>query len=84
MSYSLAVDLTIPYTLYPTALPHTLAWALFVAAIAGAAFVSCVIARVRGLKSAILLFLPVFCVLLVLTIMLSVIYMLFRQKGASH
>jgi hypothetical protein len=29
------MDVTIPYTFYPSALPHWIAWVLFVAAIAG-------------------------------------------------
>ena len=41
------MDLTIPYTFYPLALPHWIAWALFSAAIVGAACVG-VVARRRG------------------------------------
>ena len=74
------MDLTIPYTLYPTALPHTLAWGLFTAAFVSTGFVSYVIGKRRSLKSAILLFLPVFFAFLVLSILLAVIYMLFGHN----
>lgn len=73
------MDLRIPYTLYPTALPHTLAWGLFIAAFLASGLVSYVIGKRRSLKSAVLLFLPVLFAFLVLSILLAVIYMLFRS-----
>jgi len=73
------VDLTIPYTLYPTALPHPLTWGLFIASFVATGFVSYVINKRRSLKSAVLLFLPILSAFLVLSILLAVIYMVFRS-----
>jgi len=42
------VDLTIPYTFYPIALPHWIAWGLFLAAVAGGLAVGIVRGRERG------------------------------------
>ena len=42
------MDLTIPYTFYPLALPHWIAWALFSAAMLSAAAVGVVAGRRRG------------------------------------
>ena len=42
------MDLTIPYTFYPTALPHWIAWLLFMLAILGAVAAGFVRARTRG------------------------------------
>jgi hypothetical protein len=42
------MDLTIPYTFYPVALPHWIAWTLFLLAMAGGATVGLVRGRVRG------------------------------------
>ena len=41
------MDLTIPYTFYPLALPHWIAWALFSAAMVGATGVGVVAGRRR-------------------------------------
>ena len=49
------MDLTIPYTLYPTALPHWIAWVLFAAVLVGAAMAAVLGARrsgwARGLRA---------------------------------
>lgn len=42
------MDLTIPYTFYPLALPHWMAWALFSVALAGGAALGIGRGRVRG------------------------------------
>jgi hypothetical protein len=44
------MDLTIPYTFYPTALPHWIAWVLFLGAIAGGAVTGVASGRRRGWK----------------------------------
>jgi hypothetical protein len=43
------VDLTIPYTFYPVALPHWIAWVLFLIAIAGGAIAGITRGRAGGL-----------------------------------
>lgn len=42
------MDLTIPYTFYPVALPHWMAWTLFLMAIVGGIAVSAARGRARG------------------------------------
>ena len=42
------MDLTIPYTFYPTALPHWIAWLLFTLAMLGALAAGVVRGRTRG------------------------------------
>ncbi len=42
------MDLTIPYTFYPFALPHWIAWALFLFAMLGGALVGVALGRGRG------------------------------------
>jgi hypothetical protein len=45
------VDLTIPYTFYPVALPHWIAWLLFALAVGGGIFAGVVRGRRRGWMS---------------------------------
>jgi 4-amino-4-deoxy-L-arabinose transferase-like glycosyltransferase len=45
------MDLTIPYTFYPMALPHWIAWMLFLLAMAGGAGVGVLKGRGRGWRS---------------------------------
>jgi hypothetical protein len=45
------VDLTIPYTFYPIALPHWIAWTLFLVAILGGAAAGVMRSRRRGVSS---------------------------------
>ena len=42
------MDLTVPYTFYPTALPHWIAWTLFVFAMVGGSVVGVTRAQARG------------------------------------
>jgi len=42
------MDLTIPYTFYPMALPHSIAWTLFLVALAGGMAAGLVRGRTRG------------------------------------
>jgi len=42
------MDLTIPYTFYPVALPHWIAWTLFLLAIAGGTIAGIARGRARG------------------------------------
>jgi hypothetical protein len=42
------VDLTIPYTFYPIALPGWIAWVLFLIALLGSIFIGAIRARRRG------------------------------------
>jgi hypothetical protein len=48
------MDLTVPYTFYPLALPHWIAWTLFLFAMLGGATVGMVRGRGRGWFSGIL------------------------------
>jgi hypothetical protein len=45
------MDLTIPYTFYPLALPYWMAWALFLLAMVGGAAAGVARGRVRGWMS---------------------------------
>ncbi|HKA42523.1 MAG TPA: hypothetical protein VKF40_11085 [Burkholderiales bacterium] len=45
------IDLTIPYTFYPLALPHWIAWTLFLAATVGGAAIGVARGRARGWMS---------------------------------
>jgi hypothetical protein len=45
------MDLTVPYTFYPIALPHWIAWTLFLAAIVGGAAAGVARGRAQGLGS---------------------------------
>ena len=42
------MDLTIPYTFYPMALPHWIAWTLFLVALAGGIAAGLMRGRTRG------------------------------------
>jgi len=42
------MDLTVPYTFYPTALPHWIAWTLFSVAVAGGVGAAVIQVRRRG------------------------------------
>ena len=44
------MDLTVPYTFYPVALPHWIAWMLFLLAVLGGAAVGIVKAMRRGVR----------------------------------
>ena len=44
------MELTIPYTFYPTALPHWIAWVLFLCAIVGGTVSGVIGGRRRGWK----------------------------------
>jgi 4-amino-4-deoxy-L-arabinose transferase-like glycosyltransferase len=46
--------MTIPYTFYPSALPHWIAWCLFTLAILGALAAAVVRARARGWASGVM------------------------------
>ena len=65
------MDFTIPYTFYPSALPHWLAWSLFGIALLGALAASVVVAKVKRLWVGVLLFFPILLGLLVATIIAS-------------
>jgi len=44
------MDLTVPYTFYPVALPHWIAWVLFLVAVLGGGAVGIVKTRRRGVR----------------------------------
>jgi hypothetical protein len=71
------MDLTVPYTFYPTALPHWIAWALFLVAIVGGAFVGVQRARLASVASGLLVGLVAGAGLLVATIVASMIITFF-------
>ena len=71
------MDLTIPYTFYPSALPRWLAWNLFGVALLGALAVSIVVARVKRLWAGVLVFFPILLGLLVVTIIVSMVLTFF-------
>ena len=71
------MDLTIPYTFYPSALPHWLAWNLFGGALLGALAASAMVARVKRLWAGVLAFFPILLGLLVITIVASMVLTFF-------
>ena len=48
------MDLTVPYTFYPTALPHWIAWTLFIVVAAGGVTAGVIRIRSRGWLSGVL------------------------------
>ena len=48
------MDLTIPYTFYPLALPHWMAWALFLTVVVGGTAIGVVQARAGGWRAGLL------------------------------
>jgi hypothetical protein len=73
------MDLTIPYTFYPSALPHWIAWTLFLAAILGAVAVGMVRGRRRGWIKGVLVGLASGLGLLVVTILASMVITFFTH-----
>ena len=67
------MDLTLPYTLYPTVLPHWLAWGFFLFAIMTAIGVSAMIARVRKPWVGLVVFPPDLVGLLIFTMACSMV-----------
>lgn len=53
------MDLTLPYTLYPTVLPHTISWLLFILAVIATLLTTGFMKKQRHLGLRILLFFPV-------------------------
>jgi hypothetical protein len=72
-----SMDLTIPYTFYPSALPHGLAWGLYGLAVVGALAISFTIARDKKLWIGLLLFVPLLLGLLIVTIVCSMVITFF-------
>ena len=65
------MDLTIPYTFYPTALPHRLAWVLFSLAVGGSLLVCVALAANKKTRLSLLLFFPLLIVLLFVSMVCS-------------
>ena len=74
------MDLTLPYTLYPSVLPHWIAWGFFLIGIIGAIGVSVMIARVRKPWVGLVAFLPVLIGLLILTVVCSMVVAFFVHQ----
>jgi len=71
------MDLTVPYTFYPTALPHWIAWLLFLLAIAGGVLAGAVRARRYGWRNGTLVGLANAVGALLVTIVASMVIMFF-------
>ena len=71
------MDLTIPYTFYPLALPHWMAWALFLTAITGGAVAGVVRSRRRGWSSGVIFGTGIAAGLLVATVAASMVMTFF-------
>ena len=71
------MDLTIPYTFYPTALPHWMAWTLFLIATAGGVGVGMVRARGQRLLSSVLVGVVSGAGLLIVTMIASMVITFF-------
>lgn len=74
------MDLTIPYTFYPTALPHRLAWVLFSLAVGGSLVVCGALAANKKTRLALLLFFPLLTVLLLVSMVCSGAIMFFLHN----
>ncbi len=71
------MDLTIPYTFYPSALPHWLAWVLFSAAILGGGVAGTVRARDGRWASGLAIGMASACLILVATAIASMAFTFF-------
>ena len=71
------MDLTIPHTLYPSALPAAIAWCLFLAAVVGASAASAMFVRAKRPVVAAVVFFPVLLALLVFSVIVSVVITFF-------
>jgi hypothetical protein len=71
------MDLTIPYTFYPLALPHWIAWILFSIAMLGGAAVGVVRGRKRGWPWGLLIALAGWLVFLFLSMLASMLITFF-------
>ena len=71
------MDLTIPYTFYPLALPHWIAWTLFSIAVLGGASAAAIAGRRRGWASGVRSGLVSGVVLLLLTMVASMVITFF-------
>jgi hypothetical protein len=74
-----SMDLTIPYTFYPNALPHTLAWVLFSAAVIGALVTCTVIGKTTKVWIGLVTLIPILIVQLFATMMLSMVITFFTH-----
>ena len=71
------MDLTIPYTFYPIALPHWMAWTLFLIAVLGAVIIGTVVTAGRGWFRGVLAGVFSTVVLLAATMMASMVITFF-------
>jgi hypothetical protein len=71
------MDLTIPYTFYPLALPHWIAWALFSIATGSGAAVGLVRARTRGWPGGLSIGFAAWLVFLFLSVLASMVITFF-------
>lgn len=71
------MDLSIPYTFYPTALPEWISWMLFGSVIAGSIFGTLIISKFRSPIYGALAMFPLTLVLLILSSILSAVIMFF-------
>ena len=71
------MDLTIPYTFYPSALPEWLAWVLFLAALFGAIGVGVLLVRMQRPMIGILVVIPAFAIFLITSMTVSMILTFF-------
>jgi hypothetical protein len=74
-----SMDLTIPYTLYPSALSHGLSWALFIVAVLASLVISVAVARAKKPWLGLFLFVPVLIGLLIVTIVCSMVVTFFTH-----
>jgi formate-dependent nitrite reductase membrane component NrfD len=71
------MDLTVPYTFYPLALPHWVAWTLFLASVTAGAVVGAAITWSRGWRAGLLMGSTYLVLFLVVTMGLAMIITLF-------
>ncbi|MGB6045294.1 MAG: hypothetical protein WBF93_19210 [Pirellulales bacterium] len=71
------MDLSIPYTFYPSALPASLAWVLFLTALFGAGGIGLLLGRKRNTAVGFLAAIPAFALLLFISMVFSMVLMFF-------
>ena len=73
------MDLTVPYTFYPTALPHWIAWTLFGIAVAGGLGAGLIQVRRRGWARGVLVGVASGAGLLLTTVIASMVITFFAH-----
>jgi len=74
------MDLTIPYTFYPSAMPHRLAWLLFLLAIGTPLIVCATIAASKRTRLSLILFFPLLVAFVIISMVCGMIITFFTHN----